>query len=185
MEQAVPILFYCLAVLAVAGGIGVLVFKSPIRAARSLLVTFAVVALLFLLRNAVLLALIHGLVFCGGTILLLRFLATRPDDLGSSSRPAFVSELVPLVIVAGVLFGVVASLALIFGVPAPGQGDGTALRSVDGEEVGNVVALVAGLFTTYFVPLVVVLLTCVAAACGARRLVGDTAVVENGEGKAG
>ena len=43
------ILFYCLAALTVAGGIGVLVFKSPVHAALSLLFTFVMVAALFLL----------------------------------------------------------------------------------------------------------------------------------------
>lgn len=181
MEQAVPILFYCLAVLAVVGGVGVVVFRRPIHAARSLLFTIAMVALLFLLRNAVLLAVIHALLSCVGAVLLQRFVTVRSDVFDSSSRPAFVSGLAPLAIVVGVLFGVVASLGLIFGVPAPGQGDGTALRSVNGEEWGNVVALAAAIFSTYLVPLVVVLVTLVVAVCGARRLMGGKVVLASGE----
>ena len=40
------ILFYCLAVLTVAGGVGVLIFKSPVHAALSLLFTFVMVGAL-------------------------------------------------------------------------------------------------------------------------------------------
>jgi len=183
VEQAVPILFYCLAVLAVVGAAGVLVFGQPIRAAWSLVFTINAVALLFLMRGAVLLAVIHALFACFGAVYLWRSGASQSDDSVSTS-PVFVPEVAPLAIVAGVLFGVVVSLGLIFGVPAPGQGDGTALRSMNGEEWGNVIALCSEIMTAYLVPLLVVLVTLIVALCGARRLMGGRLAFASGKNEA-
>ena len=184
MEQAVPILFYCLAVLTVGGGIGVVVVKNPVHAACSLLFTLAMVAGLLLLRDAVLLGLIHGVLCCAGAVALQRWVSSGRAQQAPDSSPAFVSGIAPLAVVIGVFFGVVAAFGLLFGVPAPGQGDGAALQTVNGEEWGNVVALGAVLLTTYLVPLVVVLMACAVAVIGARRFMDDTAELEDGEGEA-
>lgn len=181
MEQAVPILFYCLAVVTIAGGIAVLVSKKPAHAAVSLLTVFVGVAALVLLRHAVALALLQ--VVIGGGVVLLCVAVGKRSPTGVSS---FVHGFAPLAVVAGVLFGVVAAMGLIFGVPAPGQGDGTALLSVNGEPASNVAAVGAELFTTFLVPLTVVSLMLLVAFVGARRMVRGPVAdrVEEGEAEA-
>jgi NADH-quinone oxidoreductase subunit J len=161
------ILFYCLAVLTVAGGIGVLVFKSPVHAALSLLFTFLMVAALFLLRHAELLGAVQVLVYGGGIMVLFLFVIMLVTVKGLAPEQAYLSSLAPLAVVGGVLFGVLIAFALIFGVLVSGHGDGTALRSVGGVEIGNTEAIGAVLYTTYLVPFEVVSVVLLVAMIGA------------------
>ena len=61
------ILFFCVAALTVAGALGVIAFRSPVHAALSLLFCFLMVAVLFVLRHAELLAAVQVLAFDSGT----------------------------------------------------------------------------------------------------------------------
>jgi len=161
------ILFYCLAILTVAGGIGVLVFKSPVHAALSLLFTFVMVAALFLLRHAEFLAAVQVLVYGGGIMVLFLFVIMLVNVKGLAPEQVFLSGIAPLAIVGGVLLGVLIAFGLIFGVLASGHGDGTALRSVDGGEIGNTEAIGAVLYTKYLVPFEVVSVVLLVAMIGA------------------
>ena len=67
------LLFYVFAALAVAGGIGVVAFKSPVHSALSLLSTFLVVAVLFLLQHAEFVAAVQVMVYAGGIMVLFLF----------------------------------------------------------------------------------------------------------------
>ena len=122
------ILFYCLAVLTVAGGVGVLVFKSPVHGALSLLFCFIMVAALFLLRHAELLAAVQVLVYGGGIMILFLFVIMLVNIKGLAPEQVYLSRLAPLAVVGGVLLGVLIAFGLIFGVLASGHGDGTGLR---------------------------------------------------------
>jgi NADH-quinone oxidoreductase subunit J len=161
------ILFYCLAVLTVAGGIGVLVFKSPVHAALSLLFTFVMVAALFLLLHAELLGAVQVLVYGGGIMVLFLFVIMLVNVKTLAPEQAFLSRLAPLAVVAGVLLGVLIAFALIFGVLVSGHGDGTALRTVGGAEIGNTEAIGAVLYTTYLVPFEIVSVVLLVAMIGA------------------
>jgi len=161
------ILFYFFAVLTVAGGIGVLVFKSPVHAALSLLFTFVMVAALFVLRHAEFLAAVQVLVYGGGIMVLFLFVIMLVNIKDLSPEQVFLSRLAPLAIVGGVLLGVLIAFGLIFGVLASGHGDGTALRSVDGGEMGNTEAIGAVLYTKYLVPFEVVSVVLLVAMIGA------------------
>ena len=67
------IVFYCLAVCAVAGAVGVVAFRNPVHAALSLLGTFLAVAGLFILMHAEFLAAVQILVYAGGIMVLFLF----------------------------------------------------------------------------------------------------------------
>ena len=177
------ILFYVFAVLTVAGGIGVLAFKSPIHAALSLLFSFIMVAALFLLRHAELLAAVQVLVYGGGIMVLFLFVIMLVNVKGLKIEQVFLSGIAPLAIIGGVLLGVLIAFGLVFGVLAAGHGDGTALRSVDGDEIGNTEAIGAILYTKYLVPFevvsVVLLVAMIAAIVYGRR---DAALDAEGGG---
>lgn len=176
------ILFYCMAILTVAGGVGVLFFKSPVHAALSLLFTFVMVGALFLLRHAELLAAVQVLVYGGGIMVLFLFVIMLVNIKGLQPEQVFLSGLAPLAIVAGVLFGVLIAFGLVFGVFAAGHGDGTALRMVDGEEVGNTEAIGAILYTKYLVPFEVVSVVLLVAMIGAIVFGRRSAALESGGG---
>ncbi len=176
------ILFYCVAVLTVAGGIGVLVFKSPVHGALSLLFCFVMVAVLFLLRHAELLAAVQVLVYGGGIMILFLFVIMLVNIKGLTPDQVYLSRLAPLAIVGGVLLGVLIAFGLVFGVLASGHGDGTALRSVDGVEIGNTEAIGAVLYTKYLVPFEVVSVVLLVAMIGAIVFGRRTAGLEAGGG---
>jgi NADH-quinone oxidoreductase subunit J len=177
------ILFYCLAALTVAGGVGVLVLKSPVHAALSLLFTFVMVGALFLLRHAELLAAVQVLVYGGGIMVLFLFVIMLVNVKGLASGEVFLSELAPLAVVGGVLLGILVAFALVFGVFASGQGDGTALRTVGGEELGNTEAVGMLLYTTYLVPFEVVSVVLLVAMIGAIVFGRRSAAFERREGE--
>jgi NADH-quinone oxidoreductase subunit J len=175
------ILFYILAILTVAGGVGVLVFRNPVHAALSLLFTFIMVAALFVLRHAELLAAVQVLVYGGGIMVLFLFviMLVRVKDLAPDD--AFLSGLAPLAVVAGVALGVLIAFALVFGVLAAGHGDGSALRTVGDEELGNTEAVGMVLYTTYLVPFEIVSVVLLVAMIGAIVFGRRAAALDGGE----
>jgi NADH-quinone oxidoreductase subunit J len=176
------ILFYCLAAVTVAAAVGVLVFRNPVHCALSLLLTFVMVGALFLLRHAELLAAVQVLVYGGGIMVLFLFVIMLVNVKGLAPERAFLSSIAPLAVVGGVLFGVLIAFALVFGVLASGNGDGTALRTVDGEEIGNTEAVGAVLYTTYLVPFEVVSVVLLVAMIGAIVFGRRSAALEGGGG---
>ncbi len=176
------ILFYCLATLTIASGVGVLVLKNPVHAALSLLFCFVMVAALFLLRHAELLAAVQVLVYGGGIMVLFLFVIMLVNVKGLAPSQVFLSGIAPLAIVAGVAFGVLVAFALVFGVLAAGHGDGTALRTVGGEELGNTEAVGMILYTKYLVPFEVVSVVLLVAMIGAIVFGKRAAAMERGEG---
>ncbi len=174
------ILFYCVAALTVAGALGVVAFRSPVRAALSLLFCFLMVAVLFLLRHAELPAAFQVLICGGGITVLFLFVIVLFDHKGVAPDAAFLSGVAPVAIVAGVLLGVLAAFGLVFGVLASGHGDGSALRAVDGAEIGNTEAVGAVLYTTYLVPFEVVSVVLLVAMIGAIIFGRRAAALESG-----
>jgi NADH-quinone oxidoreductase subunit J len=176
------ILFYCMAVLTIAGGVGVLVFKSPVHAALSLLFTFIMVAALFLLRHAELLAAVQVLVYAGGIMVLFLFVIMLVSIKKLAPEQVYLSGIAPLAVVGGVLVGVLIAFGLVFGVLASGHGDGTALRSVAGVEIGNTEAVGAVLYTKYLVPFEIVSVVLLVAMIGAIVFGRRAAVLDAGGG---
>jgi NADH-quinone oxidoreductase subunit J len=176
----VEILFYALAALTVAGGIGVVALKSPVHAALSLLFSFVMVAALFLLRHAEFLAAVQILVYAGGIMVLFLFVIMLVNIKGLAPDKAFLSGIAPLAVVAGVLLGVMIAFGIVFGVLVASNGDGAALRAVDGVQIGNTEAVGSVLYTTYLVPFEVVSVVLLVAMIGAIVFGRRSAALEAG-----
>lgn len=178
----VEIMFYLFAAMAVAGSIGVVTLKNPVHAALSLLATFFVVAVLFVLRHAEFLAAVQIMVYAGGIMVLFLFVIMLARVHGLSADQAYLSHLVPVAVVAGVLVTALIAAGILLGVVATGDGDTSALRAVDGVEVGNTEAVGMVLYTKYLVPFEVVSVVLLVAMIGAivfgRR---DRFVADEGE----
>jgi NADH-quinone oxidoreductase subunit J len=177
------ILFYTVAALTVAGGVGVIALKNPVHAALSLLWTFLMVAVLFVLRHAEFLAAVQVLVYAGGIMVLFLFVIMLVNVRGIRPESVFLSQLAPLAIVAGVLVGALLAFVILIGVFAASPGDVTALQRVGEETPGNTEAVGMVLYTRYLVPFEVVSVVLLVAMIGAiifgRR---DAAVVTDRQG---
>jgi NADH-quinone oxidoreductase subunit J len=161
------IFFYLVAVVTIAAGVGVVAFKNPVHSALSLLLSFAMVAVLFVLRHAEFLAAVQVLVYVGGIMVLFLFVIMLVNVKGLSPDSAFLSRLAPLAVVTGVLVGLLLAIFVLFGVLAAGSGDLTALQQVDGQPLGNTEAVGMTLYTTYLVPFEVVSVVLLVAMIGA------------------
>jgi len=178
------ILFYLVAALTVAAGVGVIALKSPVHSALSLLSTFLMVAVLFVIRHAEFLAAVQVLVYAGGIMVLFLFVIMLVNVKGVRPEAAFLTRWAPLAIAGGVLIGVLLALLVLLGVLATGSADASALQAVDGQPAGNTEAVGITLYTTYLVPFeivsVVLLVAMIAAIIFGRRDAG----LERPEGEA-
>jgi NADH-quinone oxidoreductase subunit J len=160
-------LFFILAALTIAAGIGVIALKSPVHSALSLLTTFLMVAVLFVLRHAEFLAAVQVLVYAGGIMVLFLFVIMLVNVKGLRPDSAFLTRWMPLAIAGGTLVGVLIALLVLLGVLATGTASSDALRMVDGQLVGNTEAIGMTLYTTYLVPFEIVSVVLLVAMIGA------------------
>jgi len=176
------IFFYVIAALTVIGAIGVISLKNPVHAAVSLLWTFLMVAVLFILRHAEFLAAVQVLVYAGGILVLFLFVIMLVNVRQLEPQKVFLSGMAPIAVAAGVLLGALLAVAMLVGTFAA-PGDPSALQAVDGEILGNTQAVGWELYRTYLVPFeivsVVLLVAMVAAIIFGRR---DPALEGRGEG---
>jgi NADH-quinone oxidoreductase subunit J len=161
------IVFYVLASLAVLGAIGVVVLKSPVHSALSLLWTFLVVAGLFVLEHAEFLAAVQILVYGGGILVLFLFVIMMVNVKGIHPDHATLSRLAPAAVLAGVLLGAIMAIAILLGVTATGGAGSEALRMVEGQQMGNTQAVGWALYRTYLVPFEIVSVVLLVAMIGA------------------
>jgi NADH-quinone oxidoreductase subunit J len=177
------IVFFAVAALTVAGGIGVIAFKSPVHSALALLGTFVMVAVLFILRHAEFLAAVQVLVYAGGIMVLYLFviMLSRIKDL--RTEQVFLSGVAPLAILGGVLLGALVAVGILLGTMAVGDGGAAAMRAVGDEMPGNTEAVGWVLYTKYLIPFEVVSVVLLVAMIGAivfgRR---DASLAATGEG---
>jgi NADH-quinone oxidoreductase subunit J len=176
------IVFYTVAALAVAGGVGVISLKSPVHSALALLETFVMVAVLFVLRHAEFLAAVQVLVYAGGIMVLYLFVIMLVRVKQLSAADAFLSGVAPLAALGGVLIGCLIAVGILLGTMAAGDGGAAAMQAVEGATVGNTEAVGWVLYTTYLVPFEVVSVVLLVAMIGAiifgRR---DAALAGRGE----
>ena len=142
-----PLLFFlALSVLAIAGALGVVLSKNPVYSALSLLVNFAVLAVMFIMLHAQFVAVVQIIVYAGAVVVLFLFVIMLiGGDLGlfaargrGRTIAAYVAVIAGLLMLLGLGYMVVAgSLA------------GTAGR-VPGN--GSVQAIGEVLFTKYLLP---------------------------------
>ena len=97
--------FLALASVAIAGALGVVLSKKPVYSALSLLVNFAVVAVLFITLHAQFVAVVQIIVYAGAIVVLFLFVIMLiGGDLGRSQRAAAGARSWPdVAVVAGVL----------------------------------------------------------------------------------
>jgi NADH-quinone oxidoreductase subunit J len=161
------ILFFVVAAITVAAAVGVVAFRNPIHSAVALLLTFVMVAVLFVLRHAEFLAAVQVLVYAGGILVLYLFviMLVRITDLGPGK--VFLSGIAPLAILGGVVLGCLIAIGLLPGSMAAGDGGTAAMTAVDGEEIGNTEAVGWLLYMKYLVPFEVVSVVLLVAMIGA------------------
>ena len=139
-------LFFALAIVAIAAAVGVLLSKNPVYSALSLLVNFAVLAVMYVMLHAQFIAVVQVIVYAGAIVVLFLFvimlIGTDTRLLGARGRSRQVATVIA--VVAGVAF--LASLAYISvaGSLAADQGP------VPGN--GSVQAIGEALFTQYLLP---------------------------------
>jgi len=161
------IFFYTVAVLVVAGGVGVISARSPVHSALYLLWTFFMVAVLFVFRHAEFLAAVQVLVYAGGIMVLYLFVIMlvkvkdlRPEDV-------FLSGVAPLAVLGGVLLGALIAGGILLGSMAVGSGDPAALVSIGDEAIGNTEAVGWVLYTRFLVPFEIISVVLLVAMIGA------------------
>jgi NADH-quinone oxidoreductase subunit J len=161
------ILFYVVATLVVAGGIGVIAFKSPVHAALSLLGTFVMVAVLFVLQHAEFLAAVQVLVYAGGIMVLYLFVIMLVRVKDVRAEDAYLSGLVPLAVLGGVVLGALIAFGIVLGSMASGSVDADAVGTLADGSAGNTEAVGWVLYTKYLVPFEVVSVVLLVAMIGA------------------
>ena len=179
------ILFYVLAVAAVAGGVGVVAFRNPVHSALSLLWTFLVVAALFLVRHAEFVAAVQVMVYAGGIMVLFLFVIMLVNVRRLRPESVFLSNLAPIAILGGVILGLLVAAGVLLGVMAPSAADTSALQTVNGVVEGNTEALAMTLFTRYLVPFEVVSVVLLVAMIGAIIFGRQTPTLEPADDREG
>jgi NADH-quinone oxidoreductase subunit J len=184
------IMFYILAALCVAGGVGVITLRNPVHSAISLLGTFLAVAALFVLREAEFLAAVQIMVYAGGILVLFLFVIMLVNIRRLQPEQVFLSRHAAVAVAAGVVLGAVIAFGVLWGtfpdattapavVADTGETAVSPLRGIDGEEVGNTEAVGWLLYRTYLVPFevvsVVLLVAMIAAIIYGRK---DAALAE-------
>ncbi|HNS02093.1 MAG TPA: NADH-quinone oxidoreductase subunit J [Anaerolineae bacterium] len=156
--------FLILAAAAIAGALGVVVSKKPVYSALSLLVNFAVAAVLFITLQAQFVAVVQIIVYAGAIVVLFLFviMLIGGDLPGVAVRPRARAVAAVAALVAGVLALAGLGYALVAGSPAATSG------AVPGN--GSVQAIGEALFTTYLLPFELASVLLLVAMIGAVAL---------------
>jgi NADH-quinone oxidoreductase subunit J len=160
------LVFYALALIAVAGAAGVVGFRNPIHAALSLLATFLAVAGLFVLQHAEFIAAVQILIYAGGVMVLFLFVIMLVNVRTLPSEPQYLRRLVPVAIGLGVLLAVLVG-AGVWAATTAAPGNAAALISVQGKAMGNTEAVGWSLYRDYLLPFEVVSIVLLVAMIGA------------------
>jgi NADH-quinone oxidoreductase subunit J len=131
MTAAGTIYFYACALLALAGALGVVVSKNPIRSAMGLLLLILSVAGLFLALHAQFLAAIQLIVYAGAIVILFLFVimllgpsASTPSDRRGIAARVFGGGLFGIAGLAALWAVVSATMAAHRSMPMPAPDDG-------------------------------------------------------------
>jgi NADH-quinone oxidoreductase subunit J len=155
--------FFIAAALAVAGGIGVITFRQPIRSVLSLVVVMIALSILFLLLSAQFIFVAQVIVYAGAVMVLFLFVIALlgPAKEIAKGRLRFQTWLSALFVLA--LFGLI--WAMLQGVQYR-QPDNAA----DLSTFGTVQSIGIGLFTQYLYPFELTSILLLVAAIGAIYL---------------
>jgi len=158
--------FFVLALLAIAGALGVVLSRTTVKSALSLLLVFLSVGCLYLTLNAEVLAAVQVLVYAGAVLVLFLFviMLMAGGDEGPVTRWHVLGK------VAGVGLAIaflsISGGALLMGAWWPEMGGALQVP------MGHVRTLAAILFTRYLLPFEVTSLLLLAAVIGAVVLAG-------------
>ncbi len=161
MEWAV---FAVFAVAALAGAAGVVLFRKPVYAALSLVLTLFAVAVFFVLQNAHFLAAVQVIVYAGAIVVLFLFviMLLGIDQEDVLDEPFKAQR--PLAILFG--GGLLAALLLLAGILEP-TGAPAARGSATEGDVSNVERVATSLFTDFLWPFEITSALLVIAVVGA------------------
>jgi NADH-quinone oxidoreductase subunit J len=155
-------IFFIAAAMAVAGGVGVITFREPIRCVLSLVVVMIALSILFLLLSAQFVFVVQIIVYAGAVMVLFLFVIALlgPAREAAKGRLRFQGWLSALFVL--VLLGLI--WAMLQGVQyrQPEQTDLSVF--------GTVQSIGIGLFTTYLYPFELTSLLLLVAAIGAIYL---------------
>ncbi|HYC00052.1 MAG TPA: NADH-quinone oxidoreductase subunit J [Candidatus Limnocylindrales bacterium] len=166
------LLFYPLAALAVAGALGVVLARNPVRSALSLVVTLFFLAVFYVFLQAHLVAALQIIVYAGAVMVLFLFVITLlnlESDHGINERPALSAA----GFVAGAIVAVLLVKALLDSTVPGGRG------VVLDEAFGTTKVLARQLFSEYLVAFeltsILLLVAVVGAVVLAKRTVEEDA----------
>jgi len=154
--------FIVAAIMAIAGGVGVITFHQPIRSVLSLVVVMLALSVLFLLLSAQFVFVVQIIVYAGAVMVLFLFVIALlgPARESGRGRLRFQAGLSGLFVIA--LFGLI--YAMLQGVQYRRP------ESTDLNVFGTVQSIAVGLFTTYLYPFELTSILLLVAAIGAIYL---------------
>lgn len=152
------VIFFVLAVVAVAAGVGVIAQRSAVRSALFLLVNFCCLAGLYILLNAEFVAVVQVIIYAGAVVVLFLFVVMLLGIEQAEETP----DLRRYQWVAGTLLGLVLVAGIIWGLILAGGGPVPALVPAD-----NVREIGAALLTEFAIPFEMVSIVLLVAIIGA------------------
>lgn len=138
------ILFGAAALGALAGGVGIIASRAPVRSALSLLLVLACLAVLYLLLAAQFIAVLQVIIYAGAIVVLFVFVIMLLHARSGEASPTKLPHQRPAGLVLAAAF--LALLAAVVTLP-----EGPAAAPV-GPEFGTAQAVGRMLFTTYVLP---------------------------------
>jgi NADH-quinone oxidoreductase subunit J len=152
------VIFFALAVVAVAAGVGVIAQRSAVRSALFLLVNFCCLAGLYILLNAQFVAMVQVIIYAGAIVVLFLFVVTllgmeRAEESPDLRRYQWIAGgLLAVLVLAGILWALIP--AATGGFPALVSGD-------------NVRQIGAALLSDFLIPFELVAVVLLVAIVGA------------------
>jgi NADH-quinone oxidoreductase subunit J len=155
-------IFLVAAAVAIAGGIGVIASREPMRSVLSLVVVMIALSILFLLLSAQFVFIVQIIVYAGAVMVLFLFVIALlgPARETGRGRLRFQAGLSTVFVLA--LFGVIYAMLQAVQFRQPEQADMSTF--------GTVQSIGAGLFTSYLYPFELTSLLLLVAAIGAVYL---------------
>jgi NADH-quinone oxidoreductase subunit J len=156
------VVFWIFAILALAGGLGVISFREPIRSVLSLVLVMLSLSVLFLLLSAQFVFAVQVIVYAGAVMVLFLFvialLGPIREERSQRLRHQWAISILVVAILAGFLWAMLQGVR--YRQPASG----------DLNLFGTVEQIAAGLFTTYLYPFELTSIMLLVAAVGAIYL---------------
>jgi NADH-quinone oxidoreductase subunit J len=152
------VLFFILATVAVAAGVGVIAQRSAVRSALSLLVNFCCLAGLYILLNAQFVAIVQVIVYAGAIVVLFLFVVMllgmeRAEESPDPRRYQWI---------AGIVLGVLLLIGIVWALLLAGTSPSPPLVPTD-----NVREIGTALLTDFVVPFELASLVLLVAIIGA------------------